>query len=54
METEVKLISLFKGIWICLSDVAAEGFDHWDVWVLGRRMEVFSASAVEVDPLCLD
>lgn len=26
----------------------------WDVQVLGRRMEIFSAPAVEVDPLCLE
>lgn len=54
MEAQVKLISLFEGIWIYLSDVAEEDFDHWDVWVLGRRVEIFSAPAAEVDPLCLE
>lgn len=40
METQVKLVSLLEGIWIYLSDVAEEGSDHWDVWVLGRRMDI--------------
>lgn len=45
MEAQVKLIALFVGILIYLSGIA---------WVLGRRMEIFSAPAVEVDPLCLE
>lgn len=35
-----------------LLDVSEDGFDHWDVWVLGRRIEIFSALVVEADPLC--
>lgn len=28
METKVKLISLFEGAWIYVSDVSGEDFDH--------------------------
>lgn len=30
-------------------DVSEEGFDNWDVWVLGRRMEVFSVFRVKLN-----
>jgi len=52
METQVKLFSLFEWISIHLSDITEEGFDHWDVWMQGRSMKMFSAPAVEVYPLC--